>query len=290
MYPLTQNRKFTVWLQLQSSITPYINISKSLSYTAIMLLVLILPLSFLYVADHRVLHGISVWAKPLKFTLSLFIYIITLLWLTRWISPKVLINKWFTRFNIIVSVCIIYEIIWITGAAAFGVQSHFNTSSTLMETLYILAGVGAVTLTSAALVYGVLIARNHNTGLAEPMYLAIWSSCIVMFLSTLLIGVYLADQTSHLVGGNAFDTEAIPLLGWATDGGDLRVAHFFATHAFHFIPIVILLMSKIQFFNSSKTTLCLVIGYSIFIAYTFFEATNGRPFLHPLLGGFYASQ
>ena len=38
---------------------------------------------------------------------------------------------------------------------------------------------------------------------------------------------YLGGQTSHWVGGVETDANGIWFFNWVTDGGDLRVAHFF---------------------------------------------------------------
>jgi hypothetical protein len=69
-------------------------------------------------------------------------------------------------------------------------------------------------------------------------------------------------------------------MGWARDGGDLRVAHFFATHAMHFIPAAGYLASK----TLAPTQARLAVygastAFTALIAFTFFQALAGRPFL-----------
>ncbi len=61
---------------------------------------------------------------------------------------------------------------------------------------------------------------------------------------TLAIGGYLGSQASHWIGGDLTDATGMPLTGWSTTGGDLRPAHFLATHMMQVLPVVGLLADR----------------------------------------------
>lgn len=270
-------------MELGRSIRKHISYAPAFSAIAIFLALLIIPKLFMLGFDERLHNGVNIWIKPIKFDVALSIYLATLAIFACWIPQATRNARWFKAFNAIVIFSIFYEVIWINGAAAAGIGSHFNIASPLMGLAYTLAGLFSLILTSAALVYGILIFRNKQTGLSKPMHFAIWFGSIAMFFLTVITASYMAAQTGHLVGGNALDTEAYPFMGWATDGGDLRVAHFFASHIFHALPLFVLAAGL---FSSqvSRTAVSGFAGlYTAFTFYTLWEAMNGTPFLGTFL-------
>ena len=69
------------------------------------------------------------------------------------------------------------------------------------------------------------------------------------------------------------------MLGWARDGGDLRVAHFFATHAMHFVPAVGFVAARTLAERAARwTVVTAALGVVILVAYAFVEALMGLPF------------
>ena len=126
------------------------------------------------------------------------------------------------------------------AAAAMGTYSHFNISTPLWQMLYAFMGVSAVTLTTASLVYGVCIWRQNQTELSKPLHTAIASGLILTFVMTILIAGTLSSGSGHLVGVPESGGR-LPILGWSTEVGNLRAAHFLATHAMQVIPLMTLL-------------------------------------------------
>lgn len=234
--------------------------------------------------DDRLHNGINIWSKPLKFDVALATYVATLAIFARWIPFETRQKVWFKAFTSSVVISILLEIIWIKGAAAAGTASHFNIGSPLMAIAYTVAGLAAIILTTGALVYGFLIWRNKNTGLSKPMHFAIWFGSISMAIMTVVVASYMAAQSGHLVGGNLLDTEAMPIMGWATDGGDLRVSHFFASHIIHILPLFVLISSWMFKSTSMRAVISVAALYSVFTFYTLWEAINGIPFLGAIFG------
>lgn len=250
------------------------------TFTALALFItaLIAPTLAAASVDPRTLAGVNVWMKPLKFEIALVVYLMTLAFFARWLPAGTTNRRWYRVYAMIVAIAIVAELIWIIGAAAAGTLSHFNRETAAMDALYSVMGVGAVTLTSPSLLYGVLIARNPSTGLPPPMKTSISLGLVLTFFLTLVVAGVMASGASHLVGGNLSDAEAAPLFGWARDGGDLRVAHFFATHAMHFVPLLGLASVALFGREDARPVWIFTVLFAGFVGWTFLQALSGLPF------------
>mgnify|MGYP006293142303 FL=1 len=116
--------------------------------------------------DERLLHGISVWVKPLKFLVALVVYLLTLAWMARFAEQSMTKRSWWRWHERAVVVAVLAEILWIGGAAAWGVASHYNNSTRLMAVLYPMMGAAAILLTTATATLAYAIHLNENTGLS----------------------------------------------------------------------------------------------------------------------------
>ena len=194
-----------------------------------------LPTAFASLVDGREFLGIDVWIKPFKFEMALVVYTWTLAFFARFLPAGTTARRWYRVYVGAVAAAIVLEMIWIGGAAALGTASHFNPTP-FGDLIYSAMGFAAVFLTSASAVYAVLIARNPSTGLSPALKDAVVIGLALVLPLTLVTAGTMAAMGSHFVGGSGSDAGGLFGMGWARDGGDLRVAHFFATHALHFIP------------------------------------------------------
>ncbi len=251
--------------------------------TALLLVLAIVPIFAAGLVDPRLFNGVPIWEKPLKFAIALAVYMATLAWFAGWLPKGTTTKRWYRWYSAIVVICIAGEMAWIGGAAANGTGSHFNVATPAMSVIYGLMGAFAVTLTSASLVYGILIHRNGANGLSPAFRLSVSSGLVLTFVLTVLVAGFMSSNGGHWVGGNPSDAEAAALMGWARDGGDLRVAHFFATHAMHFIPAFGLVSALLFSATDRRPVMAFAALFTAFSLYTFFEALAGRPFLPGLL-------
>jgi hypothetical protein len=189
--------------------------------------------------DPRLFQDENVWVKPVKFQVALGLYLLTLAFFARWLPQGMTARRDYRLFSAAVVLAVLAELVWIAGAAMFGTASHFNTEGA-MAAVYPVMGVLAVLLTSASLVHGVAIWRNPATGLAPALKLAIALGLVLTFVLTVPIAFTLSQGDGHFVGAPVSGA-ALPVLGWSREVGDLRSAHFLATHPMHFLPLAGLL-------------------------------------------------
>lgn len=247
---------------------------------ALLLLLAMAPTLAAMAIDVRTHNGINIWGKPFKFEVALFVYLATLAWYAGWLPRQFRESRMYRGFSLVVAMAITLEMVWIAGAAANGTGSHFNVAHPLMGAIYGLMGLLAVTLTSASLIYGIVFLRDRDSGLDPTVRLSLGLGLILTFIATVIVAGYMSQGSGHWVGGNLSDAEGSLLIGWARDGGDLRVSHFFATHALHFIPAVGYVASK----TLAPTQARLAVygasaAFTALIAFTFLQALAGRPFL-----------
>jgi hypothetical protein len=251
--------------------------------TAIALALLIVPLAAAALIDPRTHLDIDIWIKPIKFAIALSIYTVTLAFFARWLTPELRASRAYRWFSTSVVAAIAGEMAWIVGAAAFGTASHFNTSEPLMVALYPVMGAIATLLTSATAVYAWGIARNRETQLPPALKESLVAGLALTLPLTLVTAGTMAAMSGHAIGSSGTHAGGLGLMGWLRDAGDLRVPHFFATHAMHAVPVAGLLALTLSRRNQGFAVRMSAVLYMVFVLYTFVEALAGRPFL-PMLG------
>lgn len=195
--------------------------------------------------DPRGLAGTPVWAKPLKFSLSVLIYSVTLAWLLSLLERPRRLAWWAgTATAALLGV----EMVIIVGAAAAGVHSHFNVSTPLATALWStmgasIAGVWTAALLVAALLFRARLGDRARTLAVRAGLLIALLGMALGFLMTLPTDQQLTDfqgvAGAHTVG-TADGGPGLPLLGWSTEGGDLRIPHFVGMHALQALPLAAL--------------------------------------------------
>ncbi len=231
----------------------------------------------LALVDERTLLGVSVWSKPIKFSLSLAVYFATMAWFAP-LLPDGYFETWRGRaLTWVPVVCGVAEMVYIVAQAARGEASHFNTSTSFQATMYSLMGAGAVALVSATLWMGCAILHRHR--LRDPLALAVGLGFVATFVLGGGFGGYLGGQSAHWVGGTASDAGGMALFKWSRDGGDLRVAHFFGMHAMQVLPLLALLLPRrLPRVTANGIIIAITLVYAAFSAWTFVQAVAGQPF------------
>jgi hypothetical protein len=227
--------------------------------------------------DQRQFQGDSVWLKPLKFQVALLVYLLTLAAYARWLPARFVERPSYRVFRILVVAAVWVELAWIGGAAMFGVASHYNTAVPFMARLYPVMGILAILLTSASLVQGIAIWRNDRTGLPPSVHLGLALGLVLTFVLTVPAASILSAMPGHSVGSAATGAR-LPLFGWSREAGDLRVAHFLATHALHLLPLVGLALAALVPARTGRIGTWLAgAAFAGLVALVLAQALAGRP-------------
>lgn len=227
--------------------------------------------------DQRQFQGDSVWLKPIKFQVALLVYLLTLAAYARWLPAGFTGRPAYRVFRILVVAAVWAELAWIGGAAMFGIASHYNTAVPFMARLYPVMGILAILLTSASLVHGIAIWRNDKTGLPPPVHLGLALGLVLTFVLTVPAAATLSALPGHSVGAIATGAR-LPVFGWSREAGDLRVAHFLATHALHVLPLVGLALAPFVSARAGRLGTWLAgAAFAGLVALILAQALAGRP-------------
>lgn len=228
--------------------------------------------------DPRTVNGISVWVKPVKFLVSLAVLFWTLAWNFGYLAPAAQRSALGRYIIVVMPWLALAEMVWLIGMSAAGQASHFNLSSPLASRLFSLAAGGAAGITASMLAQAVLLLRDRSVPIAPAFRLSLVLGAVIGFAGTLAFGFALGGAGSHWVGGTATDAGGLPLMGWSRTGGDLRVAHFWATHAFQVLPLAGALISRMRPVLQSTAVWAAAALYGLFVVLTYLQAVAGEPF------------
>ncbi len=239
----------------------------------------LVPLLGAYALDERVFQGINVWLKPMKFAFALMVYLLTLAWFARYAAQSLTSRSWWRWHERAVVIAVLAEMVWIAGAAAMGTGSHFNVNTPMAASIYGLMGVAAVVLTSGSTAMAWAIHRNEHSGLSRTVKAGLVLGLGLTLPLTLITAGTLSSMNGHWIGGAPTDAAGLVAMGWSRDGGDLRVAHFFATHALHFIPLAAWVIFKMMGREAIGMVHIATAMFTGLVAFTFVQALMGKPFL-----------
>lgn len=188
--------------------------------------------------DQRLYDGATLWAKPMKFALATAVHFATLAAVVRYLGPGWQASQlllWVAAASIFVA---FVEVGYIAVQAARQMPSHFNTSTPLYAAIYSLMAAGAVILVVASGVVGWAVAVDGSSNnLSPPVRLAVTIGLIGGTVLTLITAFRLGGNMSHHIGVEATGAVRMALTGWSLTVGDLRPAHFFATHMMQAVPL-----------------------------------------------------
>jgi hypothetical protein len=202
--------------------------------------------------DPRTLGGQPIWAKPLKFSVSLALYGPTLAWMVSLVTGA-RARRIASGAATVVAVAGAIEMVAIVGQVIRGVASHFNTASAFDASVYVVMGGTITVLWVANLVIAILLLRERAltgaTGWAVRLGLAVsLLGMAVAFLMTSPNGAQIQNARAGggmpVSGAHAVGVPdggpGLAFLGWSTTGGDLRVGHFVGLHGLQVVPLVAL--------------------------------------------------
>ncbi len=212
-------------------------------------------------ADKRLIDGVGVWAKPMKFQLSLAIHFATLALIVGAVSENWRTGSALLAIAIASVACSAFEIVYIMVQAARQEASHFNVGTPFHSAMYTVMALGAVVIVCAAGAVGIIVALDSAGQLPDATKAAIVLGLVGGTVLTLIVAFTMGSRMSHSVGVTMLNTPVMPIAGWVMSAGDLRVPHFFATHMIQALPLAGVVASAML--SGIVATVC-VFGWAIF--------------------------
>ncbi len=259
-------------------------------------LVLLAITATLGLADPRVITGAPAWIKPMKFAISTVFYTFSLVWLLSFIQGQrrlVAVIGWASTIALVV------ELVLIVLQVGRGVASHFNYSTRLDAAIFSSMGAFIGLAWTMSLIAIVLLVRQRMSDgvFGWSLRLGLIAAALGMGLAFLMtapnaaqIAALQAGAGNGILGAHAVGVPdggpGLPLLGWSTEGGDLRIAHFFGLHGLQVLPLLGLAISRLfaTRLNPRRRTLLVWtagLGYLALVLGLAWQALRGQSIIHP---------
>lgn len=240
----------------------------------------------LVLIDSRELLGAPLWMKPFKFFISAALLSATLAYLIPRIQKATRLVQIASK---VILVSLAVELVLITWAAATETTSHFNVSSPLAIAVWsAMAGFITAVWIATMVITFVYIRFGDSTGIIKRAFS--WGMVIslvgmaVAFLMTGPTSDQLADfqgiAGAHTIGAQD-GGPGLPLFGWSTVAGDLRIPHFVGLHALQVLPVAVwLLRGRII----GRGVDFLALGYLALLTLLTFQALVGQSIVQTSVG------
>ncbi|MFC4149508.1 hypothetical protein ACFO0M_24945 [Micromonospora mangrovi] len=239
--------------------------------------------------DPRIVTGAPIWLKPFKFSVSFVLYGITLAWMLSLLPGRSRVAEW--AGTVIVATSLI-EMVVIVGQVVRGTTSHYNETTPLNAALWQAMGASIAVLFVAHGIIGIVLLTRPPADrvAAYAVGLGLGLSLLGMLVAVPMVLPGQAPGVEGIAGAHSVGVPdggpGLPLLGWSTTGGDLRIGHFVGLHALQALPIMAILLRR--FFGTrlderTQVRLLVVAGgaYGVLTLLLTWQALRGQPLLRP---------
>jgi hypothetical protein len=241
--------------------------------------------------DDRILVGVPIWTKPLKFAISFTLYGFTLAWLLAKLRRGRRAGWW---AGTVITVASVIEMTIIVGQVIRGRQSHFNVATPLDATLFSIMGTTILVLWVTNLLVAILLLMDRvaDPALAWAVRFGMGIMLIGISLGFLMTGPTAEQQRQiaagvapAVVGAHSVGVPdggpSIPLTGWSTVGGDLRIPHFVGIHALQLLPLLVLLLRRYPMPVQVRLVFVAAGTYAGLVGLVLWQALRGQSLTHP---------
>lgn len=249
--------------------------------------------------DQRTLAGAPIWAKPFKFAVSGALYFATWSWLVSLLPRFRRTAGWLT--NLLVAI-FAAEYVLLVFQAARGRASHFNIATPQDALIYNVMGKMIMGLWVATLVLTVLVMFTKLEDRAS--FWAVRAGAVLSLVG-ISLGILMTNPTAQqlaqwktggtpdMVGAHTVGIPdggpGLPVLGWSTVAGDLRIPHFVGMHALQALPLLAIglaaLASRFPRLRDDVVRARLVLvgalGYAGLTALVTWQALRAQSIVHP---------
>ncbi|ALO07212.1 hypothetical protein AQF52_1616 [Streptomyces venezuelae] len=237
-----------------SALSPLARLHRPLVWFAGSMVALALVSAVGLAVDDRILVGVPIWTKPFKFSVSLVAYTLSLAWMISLLPTTHRAHRVGWWAGTVVAVSLTVEMVLITLQVVRGTQSHFNHATPFDNAVFQIMGASIAILWLSALVIAVLLLRARILDRATAWAVRLSSlialaGAAVGFLMVRPTPEQLAVDEAPITGSHSVGVPdggpSMPLTGWSTTGGDLRIPHFFGMHALQLLPLLLLVLAAL---------------------------------------------
>jgi hypothetical protein len=249
--------------------------------------------------DDRILIGAPIWLKPFKFAVSIGLYFVTWAWMTSLLEKGTRLAR-YTSNALVVIMAVEYPILVVQVLR--GRASHFNVATPLDTALYSIMGVSIAGLWICTFVLTVLLVRTPIRDAASRWAIRLGG---MISLAGMAVGFLMISPTAAQIrsikdgtfqgvaGAHSVGVEdggpIMPITGWSTTGGDLRIPHFVGMHALQALPLFVLLLTVLATRFPSlrpdsvrgRLVLLAAAGYAGLVGLVTWQALRGQALVHP---------
>ncbi len=249
----------------------YFDDQPTLILGGLFLMVCFAVLGVAMIFDQTQVLGINRWIKPMKFFISVAIFLWTIAVFFYHLPGRERMKRFVTRSMMII---FFVELIAVMTQALRGVTSHFNISTPFDGAVYAVMGI-AIVANTLLVAYLLFVYLKSDVPLPAPVVLGMRLGLFIFLIGSVQ-GGYMSSQAGHAVGAPD-GGPGLPVVNWSTVAGDLRVAHFIGLHALQAIPIFALALERFRIPKASLLTILFAVLYSALFFLMFVRALGGRP-------------
>ncbi|WFE66290.1 hypothetical protein [Micromonospora sp. WMMD714] len=240
------------------------------------------------VVDGRVLTGVPIWLKPFKFSVSFVLYGATLAWMLAQLPRRSRLAEW--SASVVVAMAVV-EMAVIVGQVLRGTTSHYNQTTPLNAALWQVMGLAIMVLFVAHVLVAVvlLVRRPRDRATTWAVGLGLGLSALGMLAAFPMVAQDRAGPDG-IAGAHSVGVPdggpGLPIVGWSTTGGDLRIGHFVGLHAMQALPILAFLLRRYlgRWLDERSRVRLLAVagaGYGVLTVLLTWQALRGQPLLRP---------